>query len=121
MDPRQSIIEAAFEDRANINPSNASAEIKATVGSLISDLDRGTLRVASRIGDSQNWETHQWLKKAVLLSFRLEANTLLAGSCTKYYDQVQTKFANYTEEDFKAGGFRSSFDIEILKLMPHRA
>ena len=69
MDTRQTIIEAAFEDRANINPSNASAEIKATVVSLIADLDTGKLRVASRIGDSQNWETHQWLKMAVLLSF----------------------------------------------------
>jgi 2,3,4,5-tetrahydropyridine-2,6-dicarboxylate N-succinyltransferase len=61
MDPRLSIIEAAFEDRANINPSNASAEIKTTVNSIITDLDAGTLRVATRIGDTQNWETHQWL------------------------------------------------------------
>lgn len=106
MDPRQSIIEAAFEDRANINPSNASAEIKATVASLIADLDTGKLRVASRIGNSQNWETHQWLKKAVLLSFRLDDNVLLEGGCTKYFDKVPPKFADYTEEDFKAGGFR---------------
>jgi 2,3,4,5-tetrahydropyridine-2-carboxylate N-succinyltransferase len=106
MDPRQSIIEAAFEDRANINPSNASAKIKATVTSLIADLDAGKLRVASRIGATQDWETHQWLKKAVLLSFRLEDNTLLDGSCTKYFDKVSPKFADYTEEDFKAGGFR---------------
>ena len=106
MDPRQSLIEAAFEDRANINPSNASAEIKATVASLIADLDAGKLRVASRIGETQDWETHQWLKKAVLLSFRLEDNTLLDAGYTKYYDKVPAKFANYTEEDFKAGGFR---------------
>ncbi|MDO9205969.1 MAG: 2,3,4,5-tetrahydropyridine-2,6-dicarboxylate N-succinyltransferase [Methylotenera sp.] len=106
MDPRQSIIEAAFEDRANINPSNASAEIKAIVASLIADLDAGKLRVASRIGNSQNWETHQWLKKAVLLSFRLDDNVLLEGGCTKYFDKVPPKFADYTEEDFKAGGFR---------------
>ena len=106
MDPRQSLIEAAFEDRANINPSNASAEIKATVASLIADLDAGKLRVASRIGETQDWETHQWLKKAVLLSFRLEDNTLLDAGYTKYYDKVPAKFANYTDEDFKAGGFR---------------
>lgn len=106
MDPRQSIIEAAFEDRANINPSNASAEIKATVASLIADLDAGKLRVASRIGNSQNWETHQWLKKTVLLSFRLDDNVVLEGGCTKYFDKVPPKFADYTEEDFKAGGFR---------------
>ena len=106
MDPRLSIIEAAFEDRANINPANASAEIKSTVNSVISDLDTGNLRVASRIGDSQNWETHQWLKKAVLLSFRLEENVLLDDGVTKYFDKVPPKFANYTEADFKAGGFR---------------
>jgi len=106
MDPRQSIIEAAFEDRANINPSNASAEIKSTVASILADLDAGKLRVASRIGDTQQWETHQWLKKAVLLSFRLEDNVLMEGGCTQYFDKVPPKFANYTEEDFKAGGFR---------------
>ena len=106
MDPRLSIIEAAFEDRANINPANASAEIKSIVNSIIADLDTGTLRVASRIGDSQNWETHQWLKKAVLLSFRLEENIVMDDGVSKYFDKVPPKFANYSEADFKAGGFR---------------
>jgi 2,3,4,5-tetrahydropyridine-2,6-dicarboxylate N-succinyltransferase len=59
MDPRQSIIEAAFEDRANINPANAQADVKATVASILDDLDAGKLRVASRIGDSQQWELHR--------------------------------------------------------------
>lgn len=106
MDPRQSIIETAFEDRANINPSNASTEITSTVNSVVADLDAGTLRVASRIGDTQTWETHQWLKKAVLLSFRLGDNELMDDGVTRYFDKVPPKFANYTEEDFKAGGFR---------------
>lgn len=106
MDPRQSIIEAAFEDRANLLPSNAPAEIKTTVASVLEDLDAGRLRVASRIGDSQQWETHQWLKKAVLLSFRLKDNYLMDDGVTRYFDKVDPKFADYTEEDFKAGGFR---------------
>ena len=106
MDPRQSIIEAAFEDRANINPANASAEVKSTVASLITDLDTGKLRVATRIVETQQWETHQWLKKAVLLSFRLEDNHLMDDGVTRYFDKVPPKFANYTEADFKAGGFR---------------
>jgi 2,3,4,5-tetrahydropyridine-2,6-dicarboxylate N-succinyltransferase len=106
MDPRQSIIEAAFEDRANINPANAQADVKATVASILDDLDAGKLRVASRIGDSQQWETHQWIKKAVLLSFRLKDNYLMDDGVTRYFDKVDPKFANYTEEDFKAGGFR---------------
>lgn len=106
MSQLQQIIEAAFEDRANINPANASAEVKDAVASVLADLDTGKLRVASRIGDSQDWETHQWLKKAVLLSFRLQDNVLMNDSVTKYYDKVPPKFADYTEEDFKAGGFR---------------
>lgn len=106
MDPRLSIIEAAFEDRANINPANASAEIKQTVASILDDLDAGKLRVASRIGDTQQWETHQWLKKAVLLSFRLKDNYLMDDGVTRYFDKVDPKFADFTEEDFKAGGFR---------------
>jgi 2,3,4,5-tetrahydropyridine-2-carboxylate N-succinyltransferase len=106
MDPRQSIIETAFEERANINPANASSELKSTVGSVLADLDAGKLRVASRIGDSQQWETHQWLKKAVLLSFRLEDNVLMDDGVTRYFDKVPPKFAQYSEEDFKAGGFR---------------
>lgn len=106
MSQLQNIIEGAFEDRANINPANASKEVKDAVASVLADLDTGKLRVASRIGNSQDWETHQWLKKAVLLSFRLEDNVLLDDGVTKYFDKVPPKFANYTEEDFKAGGFR---------------
>jgi 2,3,4,5-tetrahydropyridine-2-carboxylate N-succinyltransferase len=106
MNQLQNIIEASFEDRANINPAKASRELKEAITSVIADLDSGILRVASRIGNSQNWETHQWLKKAVLLSFRLDDNVLLEGGSTKYFDKVPPKFASYTEEDFKAGGFR---------------
>lgn len=106
MSQLQQVIEAAFEDRANINPANASKEVKDAVASVIADLDSGSLRVASRVGDTQQWETHQWLKKAVLLSFRLKDNVLMDGGCTKYFDKVPPKFADYTEEDFKAGGFR---------------
>jgi len=102
----QSIIEEAFERRADINPTNATSEVKDAVFGVLADLDAGKLRVASRIGDTQDWETHQWLKKAVLLSFRLEDNKLLDDGVTKYFDKVPPKFADYTDEDFKAGGFR---------------
>jgi 2,3,4,5-tetrahydropyridine-2-carboxylate N-succinyltransferase len=101
----QTIIEEAFERRADINPANASPEIKNAVFSVLADLDSGKLRVAERT-DGQNWVTHQWIKKAVLLSFRLEDNQLLDGGCTQYFDKVPPKFADYTEADFKAGGFR---------------
>jgi 2,3,4,5-tetrahydropyridine-2,6-dicarboxylate N-succinyltransferase len=106
MSQLQTIIEDAFERRADINPSNATAELKEAIANVLADLDAGKLRVASRKGDSQEWETHQWLKKAVLLSFRLQDNVLMDGGCTQYFDKVPPKFADYTEEDFKAGGFR---------------
>ena len=106
MSQLQAIIEDAFERRADINPSTATPELRDAIASIMADLDSGKLRVASRKGDSQEWETHQWLKKAVLLSFRLDDNVLMNGGCTKYFDKVPPKFADYTEADFKAGGFR---------------
>lgn len=106
MSQLQAIIEDAFERRADINPSTATPELRDAIASIMADLDSGKLRVASRKGDSQEWETYQWLKKAVLLSFRLDDNVLMDGGCTKYFDKVPPKFADYTEADFKAGGFR---------------
>jgi 2,3,4,5-tetrahydropyridine-2-carboxylate N-succinyltransferase len=106
MQQLQAIIEEAFENRANINPANADRQVKDAVFTVLEELNAGRLRVATRIGDTQQWETHQWIKKAVLLSFRLEDNALLDGGCTKYFDKVPSKFADYTEADFKAGGFR---------------
>lgn len=106
MSQLQAIIEDAFERRADITPSTATPELREAIASIMSDLDSGKLRVASRKGDSQEWDTHQWLKKAVLLSFRLDDNILMDGGCTKYFDKVPPKFADYTEADFKTGGFR---------------
>ena len=106
MSQLQNIIEEAFERRAEINPANADAELKQAVASVLADLDAGKLRVATRVGDSQQWKTHQWIKKAVLLSFRLEDNVLMDGGYTQYFDKVPSKFADYDEAKFKAGGFR---------------
>ncbi|CAG0991852.1 2,3,4,5-tetrahydropyridine-2,6-dicarboxylate N-succinyltransferase [Methylophilaceae bacterium] len=106
MSDLQTTIEAAFENRADITPANVDKNVKDAVFTVLEDLNTGRLRVASRKGDTQEWETHQWIKKAVLLSFRLEDNVLLDGGCTRYFDKVPPKFADYTEADFKAGGFR---------------
>ena len=106
MDQLKSIIENAFEIRAEINPKNAPKEIKDTVDEVLNDLNNGSLRVATRIKDSQEWETHQWIKKAVLLSFRLYDNEVMKSGYTNYFDKVNSKFANFTDEDFKAGGYR---------------
>ncbi len=102
----QSIIDAAFEKRIEITPENVSTEIKDAINQTLEGLNQGKLRVASRIGNSQEWETHQWIKKAVLLSFRIDNNRLLDNGFTKYFDKVPSKFANYNEDNFKTGGFR---------------
>jgi|TARA_B110000971_G_scaffold68092_1_gene69814 2,3,4,5-tetrahydropyridine-2-carboxylate N-succinyltransferase len=102
----QSIIEEAFEDRSEITPSNVSSEVKNAINETIEGLNHGVHRVASRIEGTQEWETHQWIKKAVLLSFRIEENVKLDAGYTNYFDKVKSKFANYSAEDFKTGGFR---------------
>jgi len=106
MDQLKSIIENAFETRAEINPKNAPKEIKDAVDEVLNSLNNGSLRVATRIKDSQEWETHQWIKKAVLLSFRLYDNEVMKSGYTNYFDKVHSKFTNFTDEDFKAGGYR---------------
>ncbi|HEY9101495.1 2,3,4,5-tetrahydropyridine-2,6-dicarboxylate N-succinyltransferase [Chitinimonas sp.] len=102
--PLQSIIEIAFENRAEISPNNISPELRAAVDQVIMELDRGTLRVAEK-RDGQ-WVVNEWAKKAVLLSFRANDNKLMNGGETHFFDKVDSKFAGYTEADFRAGGFR---------------
>ena len=100
----QAIIEAAFERRAEITPKTVDAETRAAIEEVIEGLDNGTYRVAEKIDGE--WVTHQWLKKAVLLSFRINDNQIIDGAETKYYDKVGLKFADYTEERFAQEGFR---------------
>jgi 2,3,4,5-tetrahydropyridine-2-carboxylate N-succinyltransferase len=104
MNALQSTIDAAFDKRADLNPANAPADIKQAVAETLALLDSGKLRVAEKQGGE--WITHQWLKKAVLLSFRLRDNALLPGGETQYFDKVDSKFARFTQADFQAGGYR---------------
>src|ERR1035437_2598491 len=100
----QKIIEEAWENRTSLTPGTAPAKIGEAVNVVLNELDEGRLRVAEKIDGE--WITHQWLKKAVLLSFRLEDNVLLDGGSMRYFDKVPTKFANYDAEKFARGGFR---------------
>lgn len=101
----QNIIENSWEQRADISPSKAPADVRQAVQDVLEQLNTGALRVASK--ENGDWVTHQWIKKAVLLSFRLEDNKPMpAGGFSQFYDKVPCKFADYTEEDFKQGGFR---------------
>ena len=101
----QQLIEQAWEKRAELHPGNAPAKIGEAVNNIVAELDQGKLRVAEKI--SGNWVTQQWIKKAVLLSFRLEENQIMdGGSATKYFDKVASKFIHYDAHTFNKGGFR---------------
>ncbi|HCY15544.1 MAG: 2,3,4,5-tetrahydropyridine-2,6-dicarboxylate N-succinyltransferase [Curvibacter sp. GWA2_64_110] len=101
----QQIIDAAWEDRANISPKSTPKDVADAVEHVITELNGGRLRVASRQGVGQ-WTVHQWIKKAVLLSFRLKDNEVIKAGDLGFYDKVQTKFAHLTEEEMKASGVR---------------
>ena len=100
----QQIIEQAWEDRASLKPGAAPARIGDAVAHVLNELDQGTLRVAEKIDGE--WTTHQWIKKAVLLSFRLEDNALMDNGPMRYFDKVPTKFAHYDAHQFERGGIR---------------
>jgi 2,3,4,5-tetrahydropyridine-2,6-dicarboxylate N-succinyltransferase len=102
--PLQTTIDEAFERRAELAPASAPAPVKDAVAKVLADLDAGRLRVAEKRG--AEWVTHQWIKKAVLLSFRLRDNEVMQGGYTHFFDKVDSKFANYSQQDFVAGGYR---------------
>ncbi len=104
MQELKELIEQAWEDRAELKPGSAPAKIGEAVDRVIAELDSGNLRVAEKVNGE--WLTHQWLKKAVLLSFRLEDNRLMEGGETRYFDKVASKFAHYDAHRFNQGGFR---------------
>ncbi|MGR3914764.1 MAG: 2,3,4,5-tetrahydropyridine-2,6-dicarboxylate N-succinyltransferase [Gammaproteobacteria bacterium] len=100
----EKIILAAWQRRAEITPQNADAGTRAAICDALALLDAGKARVAEpRDG---GWRVNQWLKMAVLLSFRIEENRLLRGAVSHYYDKIPLKFADYSGADFARGGFR---------------
>jgi 2,3,4,5-tetrahydropyridine-2-carboxylate N-succinyltransferase len=97
-------IEAAFESRARLTPHNASAEIRAAVDTVLGLLDTGNLRVAEKL--AAGWQVNEWLKKAVLLSFRLADNAALRAGALNFYDKVPLKFEGWDAAQFGAAGVR---------------
>ncbi len=99
------LIEDAFERRAEFSPSNAPQDVRDAVVQALDMLDNGSARVAEKIDGE--WIVHQWLKKAVLLSFRLNDNIPVpAGGGMQFYDKVPTKFADWNAAQFEASGIR---------------
>ncbi|GAB4218039.1 MAG: 2,3,4,5-tetrahydropyridine-2,6-dicarboxylate N-succinyltransferase [Rhodoferax sp.] len=101
----QSLIDAAWEDRANLSATSAPKEVLDAVEQVIHGLNTGALRVATQQGVGQ-WTTHQWIKKAVLLSFRLRDNAAMHAGDLSFFDKVPTKFSGMDEAGLRATGVR---------------
>lgn len=121
----QSTIDLAWDNRTSLDPVNAP-EVRQAVDHVIAELDAGRLRVATREGVGQ-WTVHQWIKKAVLLSFRLNDNRIMGDKELTFFDKVPTKFAGMTEAELRATGVRvvppavarrGSFQARNVVLMP---
>ena len=100
----QEVIEQAFENRAEITPVSVDPHVKEAVLEAINMLDTGRMRVAEKIDGE--WKVNEWLKKAVLLSFRIEDNHFMKGGYTNYFDKVDSKFQDYNSRDFREAGIR---------------
>ncbi len=125
MDYAKKTIEEAWDERARLNPANAPRPLREAVEAVVAGLDAGRLRVAEKSGGE--WITHQWIKKAVLLSFRLNDNAPLQGGFAKFYDKVPNKFATWDAAAFAQSGVRvvppavarrGSFIAKNVVLMP---
>jgi 2,3,4,5-tetrahydropyridine-2-carboxylate N-succinyltransferase len=103
-DTLKATIEAAFERRTTLSPHSAGADIRAAVTEVLELLDAGTLRVAEK--GPTGWQVHDWLKKAVLLSFRLWDNAPMPAGSLNFYDKVPLKFSGWDAARFAAAGVR---------------
>ena len=124
MSELKNIIENAFEIRDEIN-INTSGEIRECVDETLNQLDMGHIRVCEKNGEE--WTVNQWIKKAILLSFRLNDNEVIKGPYATWYDKVPSKTANWSKEDHEKAGFRyvpnavvrnSAFIAKGVILMP---
>jgi len=104
MSELQHIIEDAFENRMEITPSTVTTEVKNAVLDALEALNNGSARVAEKVAGE--WVVHQWLKKAVLLSFRIWDNEVIDGGESKYFDKVPLKYNDYSQEQFEKDGVR---------------
>ncbi len=104
MSDLQGIIDRAWELRAELSGAPIEASLRESVNTVLADLESGKRRVAEKIDGV--WQTHQWIKKAVLLSFRIEGNRLMAGAPAPYYDKVGLRYEGFDESEFSEAGAR---------------
>lgn len=103
--PLRNIIEKAFEKRLQITPKNVDGEVRKAVNMVINNLDSGKLRSAEKINNK--WVFHEWIKKSILLSFRIMGNVLLQDGVNSFYDKVPTKLNKWDQDKFDLAGFRT--------------
>ena len=131
-DKTKLIIERVFDNNEDVNP-NTTGDVKEAINSVLNSLDKGELRVAEPIGDSQ-WKVNQWLKKAVLLSFKINDMDIISGGPqspnigpANWWDKIPSKFSGWNKDEFKTAGFRavpgcvvrhSAFIAPSVVLMP---
>src|ERR1700748_2206732 len=101
----QQIIDTAWDNRASLSAQSAPKEVVDAVEHVVADLNIGKLRVATREGVGR-WTVHQWIKKAVLLSFRLKDNVIMKAGELAFFDKVPTKFSHLSPEEMAATGVR---------------
>lgn len=104
MENLQPIIEAAFIDRGKLSPNNTPADIKHAISEVIDQLDCGKLRIAEKLNGE--WQVHEWLKKAVLLFFRIYDNQVIPAGYTNHFDKVPLKFREHSHDEFVSSGVR---------------
>lgn len=104
MNDQQELIEQAFENRANINPTNVDHKLKEAVHDVVEALDQGKVRIAEKIDGK--WQVHQWLKKAVLLYFKIEDSKAISANYTQFYDKVPLKFGSTPDQELSQSGVR---------------
>lgn len=112
MSDLERIINDAFEKRDNINV-NTAGDIRNAVDETLNKLDSGSLRVCEKINNE--WQVNQWIKKAILLSFRLNDNEIIKASHATWFDKVESKTANWTKDDHLKAGFRYVPDAVVRK------
>ena len=112
MSDLENIINNAFDDRENINVKT-SGEIRNAVTNTLNQLDSGTIRVCEKVNNE--WTVNQWIKKAILLSFRLNDNDIVKASHATWFDKVESKTANWTKDDHLKAGFRYVPDAVVRK------
>lgn len=106
MQALQNIIQTAWEQRDTLHSQNASTELKQAIETVLQNLENGTLRAATPISETGTWETHAWIKQAILLYFRIQENTVLPGGFAQFYDKVPLQFQQHTLSDLQASGTR---------------